>query len=47
MCYTVEDTVTALGGLDVTRAEVAERSVDTPDGTKTALDTLVIAQRSL
>jgi 2-polyprenyl-3-methyl-5-hydroxy-6-metoxy-1,4-benzoquinol methylase len=47
VCYTVEDTVAALDGLDVTRAEVAERSVDTPDGTKIALDTLVIAQRPL
>ena len=31
--------------LDVTTAEVAERHVETDDGTKVALDTLVIAQR--
>jgi 2-polyprenyl-3-methyl-5-hydroxy-6-metoxy-1,4-benzoquinol methylase len=47
VCYTVDDTVAALGGLDVTLAEVAERHVDTPDGTRTALDTLVIARRPL
>ena len=29
----------------ITTAEVAERRVDTPDGPRTALDTLVIAQR--
>lgn len=39
-------TVTAaLDGLDVTRAEVADRPVDTPDGPRTALDTLVVAHR--
>lgn len=47
VCYTVDETVAALAALDVTTAEVAERHVDTPDGTKTALDTLVIAQRPL
>ena len=45
VCYTVDDTVAALGGLEVNTAEVAERTVDTPDGPRTALDTLVIAQR--
>jgi len=45
VCYSVDDTVAALGGLDVTTAEVTERPVETPDGTKVALDTLVIAQR--
>lgn len=45
VCYTVDDTVAALDGLDVTTAEVAERIVDTPDGRRTALDTLVIARR--
>ncbi len=45
VCYGVDDTVAALDGLDVTIAEVAERHVDTDDGTKVALDTLVIAQR--
>jgi len=47
VCYTVDETVAALAGLDVTIAEVAERQVDTPDGTKTALDTLVIARQPL
>jgi SAM-dependent methyltransferase len=47
VCYTVESTVAAISGLDVTTAEVAERRVDTPDGTKVALDTLVIARRPL
>lgn len=45
VCYSVDDTVAALDGLDITTAEVAERAVDTPDGTKIALDTLVIGQR--
>jgi SAM-dependent methyltransferase len=47
VCYTVDETVGALSGLDVTTAEVAERHVDTPDGPKVALDTLVIARRPL
>jgi len=47
VCYNVDDTVAALDGLDVTIAEVAERHVETDDGTKVALDTLVIAQRPL
>lgn len=45
VCYTVDDTVDALVGLDVTTAEIAERRVDTPDGLRIALDTLVIARR--
>jgi 2-polyprenyl-3-methyl-5-hydroxy-6-metoxy-1,4-benzoquinol methylase len=47
VCYRVEDTVAALDGLDVMIADVAERHVETADGTKVALDTLVIAQRPL
>jgi 2-polyprenyl-3-methyl-5-hydroxy-6-metoxy-1,4-benzoquinol methylase len=47
VCYTVDDTVAALAGLDIATAEVVERHVDTPDGRKTALDTLVIARRPL
>ena len=47
VCYTVGGTVAALSGLDITTAEVADRRVDTPDGTRTALDTLVIARRPL
>ncbi len=45
VCYTVDETVDALAGLDVVTAEVAPRHVETPDGTKIALDTLVIARR--
>jgi 2-polyprenyl-3-methyl-5-hydroxy-6-metoxy-1,4-benzoquinol methylase len=45
VCYTVDETVDALAGLEVVTAEVAQRHVDTPDGTKIALDTLVIARR--
>jgi SAM-dependent methyltransferase len=47
VCYTVDDTVAALSTLEVTTADVVERHVDTPDGTKVALDTLVIARRPL
>ena len=47
VCYTVEESVAALDSLDITTAEIVERQVDTPDGTKTALDTLVIARRPL
>jgi SAM-dependent methyltransferase len=32
-------------GLEIERAEVAERHVDTDDGPKTALDTVVVARR--
>jgi SAM-dependent methyltransferase len=47
VCYTVDETVAALAALEVTTAEVAQRNVDTADGVKTALDTLVIARRPL
>ena len=47
MCYTVDETVELLEGLEIEVAEVAERAVDTPDGARTALDTLVIARRPL
>ena len=47
VCYTVEETTGLLGDLEVIVAEVAERDVDTPGGTRTALDTLVIARRPL
>jgi len=43
VCYTVEECVDAFVGLEITTAEVAERRVETPDGVKTALDTLVVA----
>lgn len=45
VCYSVDETVAALGDLDVDVAEVAERHVDTDDGDRTALDTLVVATR--
>ena len=47
VCYTVDDTVAALDGLDVVVADVVERPVETTDGPKVALDTLVIARRQL
>jgi len=47
VCYTVDETIGLLDGLEIEVAEVAERAVDTPDGARTALDTLVIARRPL
>ncbi len=44
VCYTVDECTAAFADLEITKAEVAERRVDTPDGEKTALDTLVIAR---
>lgn len=43
VCYTVESTTTALEGLEVTTAEITEREVDTDEGPRIALDTLVVA----
>ncbi len=43
VCYSVEETVAALDGLEISLAEVAERIVATDDGEQVALDTLVIA----
>jgi len=43
VCFSVDNTVEALSGLDITTAEVAKRVVDTSSGPKTALDTLVVA----
>lgn len=45
VCYTVADTSDAIEGLDISTAEVAKRQVETNEGTRTALDTLVIARR--
>ena len=47
VCYTVEETLGAIQGLDISTAEVARRQVDTADGVQTALDTLVIATHPL
>ncbi len=44
-CYDLDTTTEALGGLEIRLAEVAERPVDTDEGPRTALDTLVIATR--
>ena len=44
-CYELDTTIAALGGLEVRLAEVAQRPVETDDGPRTALDTLVIATR--
>ncbi len=43
VCYSVEETVAALGGLEISLAEVAKRVVATDAGEQVALDTLVIA----
>ena len=39
------DAVAALEGLEIETAEVARREVDTEDGPRVALDTLVVASR--
>jgi len=43
--YTPEDVAADLPGLEIERAEVVERPVDTPDGARIALDALVRARR--
>jgi SAM-dependent methyltransferase len=45
VCYDVDEVTAAFGGLTIERAEVAKRPVETDEGTRIALDTLVIAQR--
>jgi 2-polyprenyl-3-methyl-5-hydroxy-6-metoxy-1,4-benzoquinol methylase len=42
---TVDGLTAAIDGLDILRAEIAERSVDTPEGERIALDSLVVARR--
>lgn len=44
-CYDLDQTLASLAGLDVELAEVAERHVETDEGPRTALDTLVLARR--
>lgn len=44
-CYDLDATVDALHGLDVVTAEVAQRSVETDEGPRIALDTVVLATR--
>jgi len=44
VCYDLDTTVDALDGLTIETAEVAERPVDTPEGRRVALDTLVVAR---
>ena len=44
-CYDLDETVALLGDLDVEVAEVARREVETEDGPRIALDTLVVASR--
>jgi SAM-dependent methyltransferase len=43
--YTAEDVVARLPGLEIERAAVVERPVETPDGVRIALDVLVRARR--
>jgi Fe2+ or Zn2+ uptake regulation protein len=45
LCYELHETAAALEGLEILEAAVVERHLETPDGPRTALDTLVIAQR--
>ena len=45
VCYDLDETVAALDVLDVILAEVAERPVETDQGTAIALDTVVLARR--
>jgi SAM-dependent methyltransferase len=45
--YDLDDTVAALDELEIETAEVAQRQVETEEGPRTALDTLVIARRPL
>lgn len=44
--YTPEDVVADLDGLEVERAELVERAVETPEGERVALDALVRAHRA-
>lgn len=44
-CYDLDETVSALASLEVDVAEVARRAVETEDGPRSALDTLVVARR--
>ena len=44
-CYDLDETVDALSGLEAETAEVVEREVETEEGPRTALDTLVVARR--
>lgn len=45
VCYDVDETVELLSGLEVELSEVAGRIVETDEGPRTALDTLVLARR--
>jgi hypothetical protein len=45
VCYDVATTVESLAGLDIVSAEVVRREVETDDGPRSALDTLVMARR--
>ncbi|MDJ0770233.1 MAG: class I SAM-dependent methyltransferase [Ilumatobacter sp.] len=45
VCYDLDETVAALNPLAADVAEVATRTVPTPDGDREALDTIVLARR--
>jgi SAM-dependent methyltransferase len=45
VCYDVATTVEALSALEIVSAEVVRREVETDDGPRSALDTLVMARR--
>ena len=44
-CYDLRATTAALAGLEIEHAETMERTVDTDDGPRTALDSVIIATR--
>ncbi len=45
VCYDLDQTVEAFSALEILEATVAERHVQTADGPRTALDTVVMARR--
>lgn len=46
VCYDLDATLAALAGLQIDRAEVVERVVETDDGSAVALDTVIVAHRA-
>lgn len=44
VCYDLDRTVAALAGTEIVHAAVEQRTVDTNDGPRTALDTVVVAR---
>ena len=44
VCYDLDRTVEALSGLEILHAAVEDRQVETDDGPRIALDTVVVAR---